>query len=257
MPSRNRKHPATAVLVVTVLFGALLLSSPVSAEVVQKGGVRVSVAGKMTPIKLPRSGEAPVGVSIAGHIIATMPGALPKLERISISINSHGQLQTRSIPLCRLGQINPSTTREALLVCRPALIGEGHFSANVKIAEQSPFPSEGKVLAFNGRLRGKPAILAHIYGTNPVATSYVLPFSIAKTGGTYGTVLEASLPTVTGEWGYVTGVSLSLEPRFVSAACPAPAGFPGAVFPLMRTNFGFAGGLTLASTLDRSCKVRG
>jgi hypothetical protein len=235
----------------------LLAWSPLShAEVAQKGGVRVSVAGRLIPARLPRSGSAPITVSVAGHITATKPGALPKLEQIVIAINSHGELRNRGIPVCRLGHISPSTTAEALAACRPSLIGEGRFSADVKIPEQSPFPSEGKVLAFNGRLRGKPAILAHIYGTDPVPTSYVLPFLIEKTHGTYGTVLEASLPHVTGEWGYVTGVSLDLQPRFAAATCPAPKGFSRAVFPLLRTSFGFASGLKLTSTLNRSCKVR-
>jgi hypothetical protein len=258
MPSDSRQRTATATpFAVAVLLAALLLaSSLVSAEVAQKDGVRVSVAGKMSPTKLPRSGGAPIAVSISGHITPTVPGALPKLEAISIALNSHGKLNTKGIPLCRLGHISPSTTREALLACRSSLIGEGRFSANVKIPEQSPFPSEGKVLAFNGRLRGQPAVFAHIYGTTPVPTSYVLPFLVKPAKGTYGTLLDASLPSVTGEWGYVTGVSLDLQRRFASAACPAPKGFPGVVFPLMRTSFGFDGGLKLKSTLNRSCKVR-
>jgi hypothetical protein len=245
-----------AAMVAMAFLITALAPSSASAEVAQKRGVRVSVAGKMSPNKLPRSGGAPISVSVAGHITATQPGALPKLERIAIAINSHGRLENRGIPVCRLGHISPSTTSEAQAACRGSLIGEGHFSANVKIPEQSPFPSEGKVLAFNGRLRGQPAIFAHIYGTQPVPTSYVLSFLIEKTQGTYGTVLEASLPGVTGEWGYVTGVSLDLDRGLVSASCPAPAGFPGVVFPLMRTSFGFAGGLTLRSTLTRSCRVR-
>lgn len=255
MPAHNRQHIATAIVAV-VLFGVLAVSSLAGAEVAQKGGVRVSIVGKMSPTRLPRTGDAPIAVSVSGHIIPTVPGALPKLEAISVGINSHGKLQTKGIPLCRLGHINPSTTAEALRACRPSLIGEGHFSANVKIPEQSPFPSEGKVLAFNGRLRGRPAVFAHIYGTEPVPTSYVLSFLVKKTHGTYGTVLEASLPSVTGEWGYVTGVSLEFQRRFASAACPAPEGFPGVVFPLMRTTFSFDGGLELKSTLNRSCKVR-
>jgi hypothetical protein len=111
-------------------------------------------------------------------------------------------------------------------------------------------------LAFNGKLRGRPALFAHIYGTEPVPTSYVLPFEIAKkTKGTYGTTLTASPPQVTGEWGYVTGVSLDLKRGYARAGCPAPEGFPGASFPLMRTRFSFAGGVALTSTLTRSCKV--
>lgn len=265
MPGHSRHVLAAAKLLAAATLLAAMLCSLASAEVSQEDGVRVSVTGKMAPTRLPRSGTAPIAVSVAGHITATKATALPKLKAITIAINRYGHLDLRGLPLCRLGHINPSTTAEALAACRSSLIGEGSFSASVKIPEQSPFPSQGKVLAFNGRLRGKPAIFAHIYGTTPVPTSYVLPFSISSTSGTYGTRLEASLPQVTGEWGYVTGISLTLDRTYVSrgrthsylsAGCPAPKGFPGAVFPLARTSFGFDGGLTLTSTLNRSCKVR-
>lgn len=244
---------------------ALCLTSLASGEVSQKDGVRAAVTGSMSPVKLPRTGTAPIAVSVAGRITANAT-VLPKLTAIGIEINRHGRLDQRGIPLCRLGHIDPSTTKEALAACGPALIGEGRFSADVRIPDQSPFPSEGRVLAFNGKLRGKPAIFAHIYGTRPVPTSYVLPFSVSATGGTYGTLLEASLPQVTGEWGYVTGISLKLDRSFLfhgrhrsylSAGCPAPKGFSKAVFPLARTSFTFAGGLTLSSTLNRTCRVRG
>jgi hypothetical protein len=255
MLGRNREGFAVAILAAVVGLSTLP-APPVLAEVSQKEGVRVSVVGKIAPSKLFRSGDTPVAISLSARIAATIPGALPKLERIAIAINSHGELQNRSIPICRLGHIDPSTTSEALLACRSSLVGEGHFSADVKIPEQSPFPSEGKVLLFNGRLGGEPALLAHIYGTRPVPTAYVLPFLIGSSRGTYGTSLRASLPNVTGEWGYVTGVSLNLRRRFLSASCPAPKGFPGAVFPLIKASFGFDGGLELSSTLTRGCGVR-
>jgi hypothetical protein len=244
---------------VAILFAAAALAGPFTSgavsEVVQKGGVRVSVAGGIAPKSLPRRGSAPVSVSLAGHIAPIKKGQLPKLESISVAINSNGTLNNRRVPTCRLGHISPSTNTQALTACRSSLVGEGHFSADVKIPEQSPFPSEGKVLAFNGKYKGHPAIFAHIYGTKPVPTSYVLPFVITSTHGTYGTILEASLPRVTGEWGYVTGVSLDLDPSYLSAGCPAPAGFNSAVFPLMRASFGFDGGLRLVSTLNRNCQV--
>jgi hypothetical protein len=215
---------------------------------------------------LPRHGAAPVAVSFGGNIASTSPSGPPQLERIAVAINRHGHLDTRGLPRCRIGRIDPSTTREALAVCRSSLIGKGSFSANVKLPEQSPFPSEGRILAFNGRLRGRPAVLAHIYGTSPVPTSIVLPFRVKGTSGTFGTLLSASLPRVTGDWGYVTGLEMTLQRRFsfrgrdrsyLSAGCPAPAGFRQAIFPLARTSFSFEGALTLTSTITRSCRVRG
>jgi len=256
MGGTGSRHVTATLAAVTLLAAASLLTGFASAEVAQKDGVRVTVAGKMSPTALPRNGVAPVAVSVAGHIVPTRPGALPKLERISIAINSHGELRNRFVPICRLGRIDPSTSSEALSACRSSLIGSGHFSASLEIPEQSPFPSEGKVLAFNGKLNGNAAIFAHVYGTDPVPTSYVLSFLVKRSQGTFGTILEASLAEVTGEWGYVTGVSLNLDRSYLSAGCPAPKGFPGTSFPLMRTSFDFAGGLSLTSTLNRSCKVR-
>jgi hypothetical protein len=237
-----------------------------ASVVVQRRGVRVSFDGELTPHALPRHGMGPVGIAVDAKIAATGGGDPPQLRRISIAINRNGQFSSQGLPSCRLDQIQPSTTAGALAACGGSLVGEGHFSANVKLPQQSPFPSEGKVLAFNGRLHGKPAILAHIYGTQPAPTSTVLPFLLRSTHGTYGTTLEASLPQATGSWGYVTGLRMNLRRRFsyrgkshsyLSAGCPAPAGVRVAGFPLARTSFAFAGDLTLVSVLNRTCRAQG
>ena len=237
-----------------------------ASVVVQRRGVRVSFDGKLTPHALPRHGMSPVGIVVDVKIGATGGVDPPQLRRISIAINRNGRFTSAGLPVCRLDRIQPSTTAGALAACGSSLVGEGHFSANVKLPEQSPFPSEGKVLAFNGRVHGKPAILAHIYGTQPAPTSTVLPFLLRGARGTYGTTLEASLPRATGSWGYVTGLRMNLRRRFsyrgrsrsyLSAGCPAPAGFPSAAFPLARTSFAFAGGLTLVSVLNRTCRAQG
>lgn len=255
--------------------GALLLAAAAltaaavpqaGAELLQKGPVRVSLSATLSPTALPRHGTAPISVSIGGHISSTSPGGPPQLKAVSFAFNRAGRLDLSGLPRCRLGHIDPSTTSEALAACAPSLVGEGHFSANVRFPEQSPFPSEGKVLAFNGVLNGSPVIFAHIYGIEPVPTSFVLALAISHARGTFATVLSASLPEATGEWGYVTGLTLKLgrtsashgsAHSFLSAGCPAPAGFPGALFPLVRSSFAFAGGRTLTATLTRACRARG
>lgn len=214
--------------------------------------------GSLSPTKLPRKGSAPVSVSVGGQIQAKSAAALPQLQRLEIAINSAGHLDVAGIPRCRIGHINPSTNQQALEACKSSLIGEGSFSANVVLPEQSPFPSKGRLLAFNGTIGRQPAIFAHIYGTDPLPTSYVFAFRVKQSKGTYGTILETSFPRATGDWGYVTGISLKLNrKRFLTAGCPAPAGFSKAVFPLMRTSFQFKGGLDLTNTLTRSCEAKG
>jgi hypothetical protein len=245
-------------LLVSVAVASATLSSISFAEVSQKQGVRVTVDGALSPTKLPRKGQVPVAVSVKGRVAATKQGSLPQLKAIQIAINQAGTLNVKGIPHCRIGKINPSTTQQALAMCRSSLIGEGDFSADVVLPEQSPFPSKGKLLAFNGTIGRKPAVFAHVYGTEPLSTSYVFAFRVKRTEGTFGTVLEASFPRATGDWGYITGISLNLfRSRFMEAGCPAPKGFSKVSFPLVHTSFDFAGGLDIQSTLNRSCRAKG
>ncbi len=236
-----------------------------SAEVTQQGNLRVSFAGRVAPHDLPRRGTAPVAVRLGGEIKTTDGQAPPQLRTITLAINRNGRLDYEGLPRCNLHQIQPATTAEARRACRRSLVGTGSFEAHVALPEQSPFPSNGTVLAFNGNLHGKPVIYAHIYGTEPLPQSLVLPFRIHRGGGGFATSLVARLPQVAAEWGYVSGVSLDLRRSFsyqgrrhsyLSAGCPAPKGFPGAIFPLARVSFGFDDGRTLASTLTRSCTAR-
>lgn len=258
MRLRLRLPPVAAVLAI-----ALVPSGVARSETVQHGKLRVAFEGELAPKTLPRSGLAPISVALGGRISTVDGTAAPQLQRISIAINRYGRLAPRALPACRVGRIQPATTANALAACGRSLVGRGSFSVDVLLPEQTPFPSRGRVLAFNGVHGGRPAVLAHVYGTDPAPTSYTLPFEIRRTGGTFGTVLSTSLPDVTSEWGHVTGLRLILD-RIVSspgrtpylgASCPAPAGFPGAVFPLARTSFAFEGRV-VSSTLERSCRVR-
>jgi DNA-binding beta-propeller fold protein YncE len=238
-----------------------------ASETIQRGSYRVAVDGQLAPKALPRSGSAPVRFSLSTKISSTeKASAPPQLRQIKIEINRHGRIDTTGLPLCDVDQIQPATNAAALEACRDSLVGEGRFSANVLISQQAPFPSNGKVYAFNGKWKGHPAILAHVYGTSPVPTSSTIPFLIGSAGkGTYGATLTASLPQVTSKWGYVTGISMDLGRRFsyrgkgrsyLSAGCPAPEGSSLAVFSLARTSLSFEGGRKMTSVLSRSCKVR-
>ena len=253
-------------LSLAIALVALLLAAaiPATAEVAQKGGVRVSLDGGLSPERLPRSGTAPVRVSFATRIAATRSGNLPQLREVEIAINRAGRLDFAGLPSCTAEQIQPATSAKALAACRGALIGRGSFSASVDFDEQAAFPAEGEMLAFNGTHNGRPAILAHIYGTDPVPTSLTLPFVIRKSAGTFGTVLRATLPVSGGS--YVTGFELSLHRvyshrgkrhSYANAGCPAPKGFPGAAFPFARTTYRFSGGRAVEMTLQRSCRARG
>jgi hypothetical protein len=251
-------------LLATTALCALALTSLAQAETIQKGSLRVSLTGQITPKTLPRSGSAPVRVSLATAIAATNGKAPPQLTELELAINRYGQIDGKGLPICEVAEIQPASTQKAIEACRGSLVGRGSFEASLLLPEQSPFPSRGELHAFYGTYKGKPAILAHVYGTDPVPTSFTLPFTIQRRKGTFGTLLSASLPKDANN--SVTGLELELgrsfraggkARSFASASCPAPKGFPGASFSFARASYEFAGGRRVSSTLTRSCRARG
>lgn len=254
-------------VLVSVFAAALLgLGSLAQAESVQSGSIRVGVSGGITPSSLPRRGTAPIKVSVGTKIFPTKKNHAPQLRRLEIAINKNGVIDSKGLPVCPLDVLQPSTTADALRNCRGSLVGEGLFEAKVLLKGQASFPSTGKLYAFNSRIHGRPAILAHVYGTQPAPASFTLVFEIRKAKGTYGAVLVSSLPEVTADSGYVTGLSMTLGKQFsshgrrrsyISAGCPAPSGSSGAVFPFARASLTFAGGKKLSQVMIRSCRARG
>jgi len=251
-------------LISVSVLGVLALVSLAQAETIQKGSVRVAFSGQITPTKLPRTGMAPVEVSVDTKVSATKGKPLAQLQRIEIAINSHGRLDATGLPKCEVSDIQPATTAKALEECKGSLVGEGSFSSEVSLSRQAAFPSEGKLYAYNGTYKGRPAILAHVYGTEPVPTSFTLPFTITKSKGTFGTALTATIPP--SEDNFITAIDLTLsrsytykgqKRSYASAGCPAPKGFSGASFDFARASYAFVGGKKLSSTLRRSCRARG
>jgi hypothetical protein len=248
-----------------VLVGLCAFAVAGSAESVQHGHLRVRFNGKLSPSVLPRYGARAVAVSIGGRVRTTDGSEPPQLRRIELAINRHGHFETSGLPTCRLEQIQPSTNEQALAACRHAKVGEGLFFANVAIPGQAPFPSRGRLIAFNGVEDGRRVIFAHVYGDEPVPTSYTLPFFIERAKGTFSTKLSAALPHVTGKAGFITGIQLNLHRTYrfrgkrrsyLSAGCPAPKGINLAPFKLARATFVFAG-RSLSSVLTRSCRPAG
>jgi hypothetical protein len=257
----RRFFAAAAIALILTLVSA----GPAAGEIAQQDTLRVRFLGDVSPMRLPRVGLAPIAVSLSGEISTTDGSEPPQLQRIVLAINRHGRLNPYGLRRCRYHQIQPASTKEARESCAASLVGTGSFSANVALPDQSPFPADGTVLAFNGVLHGRPVIYAHIYGTEPVPISRLVVFHIHRIAGTYRVVLSAALPQVAAEWGYVSGLSLTLGRNFpfrgrthsyLSAGCPAPQGFNGAVYPFARTSFSFEDGHVLRSSLIRTCSVR-
>lgn len=247
---------------IAIVTFLLLLVPAASAEVIQRDGARVGIDAQLQPKALPRQGEKPVRLQL-GLTVGAEPGAeLPRLRAIELRLDRSVRLRPDAFPRCRVGQIQPSTSAGALATCGDALVGEGRFAAEILLPEQAPFPSRGKVLAFNGVYRGRPAILAHVYGTRPAPNAYTLPFRISAGAG--GNVLRASLPKATVQTGFVRQLRMTIGAThrrggervgYVSARCPATPGSGSALYPLARASLEFAGSAAMRGKLMRGCSV--
>jgi hypothetical protein len=145
------------------------------------------------------------------------------------------------------------------------LVGHGNVTSRVSLPGQGAFASTGELLAFNGKLHGKPAVLAQVASKAPLPLTYVIPFEVTKGNGSFGTTLIGTLPPIASEYGYISAFSLALSRKYTfkgeqhsyaSASCPAPKGFPGASFPFAKAEYQFAEGISMHSTLVRECKVK-
>jgi len=260
---RSRKGRLTAALALLVILGTAALAK---AEITQRGTLRLVLSGKLSPRKLPRDKAAPISVAVGWSLTTTDESAVPKLKTLAIEINRHGHFDSAGLPTCPYDSIRTASSARALQTCRSALVGRGSFNAEVALRGQESYATQGRLLVFNGVSQNKSVLFGQIYSAHPFATSFVVVFKIEKLrNGPYGTVLSARLPRSLASWGNLTGLEMTLSRRYryrgqshsyLSAGCPAPKGFPGAVFSLARASFGFAGEERMSSVLGGSCKVR-
>jgi hypothetical protein len=245
---------------------AVAASSLCAAATIQSGGLRITALAQVKPYKLSRTKPSPIAVFVAGHLQNSTGGVPPQLRRLNVFVNRHGLLQSEGLATCPVGAIQPASTSRALTQCSDAVIGSGQFWANIVLPDQGAYRTQGRLLIFNGTQHGKPALLAHIFTSNPFNSSFVIPFAIRKVKkGPYGTELSASLPQALGDWGYLDRIKLTLKRKYsfqgrqlsyFNAACPAPGKAKRTSFPLAYSEFFFAGRKPIGVTVSKTCGVK-
>ncbi len=263
---KSQLRNALVLLALSAFCGAGIVAVAGAApEIVRKDPLQVTFDGQITPRSLPRTGTAPVGVRMSGKIKTLDRSIPPKLERIILEINRNGKLQTQGLARCSLGKLRSISSAGARRACGDALIGNGSVTSRVSLPGQGAFASNGPMLAFNGRHKGKPAVFAQVATGAPLPLTYVIIFEVKKKGGQFGNSLVGTLPPIASEYGYITAFNLSLRRQYsfkgkrmsyASGSCPAPKGFPGAQFPFAKVSYEFADGKKLGATLVKECKVR-
>jgi hypothetical protein len=257
----RQKLAITALLALAIGVGA----GSARGEIFQEEGVRISFDGGFTPRALPREQPAPVTIKFESSISTSDGEQPPPLQSLEIALNSQGLLSTRGLPVCTSAALQSTTTKSALARCHGALVGHGSFGAALD-STQARIPAAGKILVFNGRQDGKPALFLHLYGTVPVRATFVLALTIEhRSKGQLGTVLTTKIPVLAGGLGSITELGLTIGRRyefdgrrrsFLSASCAAPEGLGAGIFTFARGSFGFADGTRIDANLTRDCKVR-
>lgn len=259
-----RRLAISAVLVAA----ALIAAAAAQGELSQKGNLRVSFNSQIAPRVLPRDRPAPISVSLEGQVGTVDGTAPPALREISVAVNRAGLVFVAGLPRCAASELQQTSTEAALAVCQGALVGHGSFAAHVDFpgAGALQIPAHGTVLAFNSGSRENPEMLLHLYGSNPVRATFVLPFKIShRSQGKFGNVFSTRIPKIASNLGYVTNLNLTLGRKysyagkrrsFLSASCAAPAGFKGAIFELAKATFTFSDNSRLTTGVSRDCRVR-
>jgi hypothetical protein len=243
---------------------ALLVAGASEAEVLQRGDLRVKFNADFDPHALPREHPAPVDVKILGAISTTDGSHPPPLRWMEVELNRNGHVASAGLPVCSAALLQSTSTEQAASRCGDAVVGHGRFKAEVLLGGE--VPASGRILAFNSRLNGKPALLLHFFAHVPIRFTLVVPLRIAhKSMGEFGTLLRARIPRIAGGLSSITEIDLTIGRRYsaggkrrsyVSAACSAPAALNGAVFSFARARFRFDGHPEIRSKLVDSCQVR-
>jgi hypothetical protein len=244
---------------------ACIAVGPAAAEQIGRPGVVVSFDGKISPRDLPRNRPAPVDLELSGTVRGTDGAPPPQLQRIDLAFGARGGLDTAGLPVCPRARLRNATRRQALAGCRAALVGRGEISAEVPLNPADPLTARTRVLAFNGRSGGRPAVWVHAYSASP-PISFVLPFYLRRVStGAYGVLMRSPIRQALGRWPRVRSFDITLGRRylaagrlhsFLTARCPLPPRFDELSVPVARATYYFAPRPTLIPPIRRFCKVR-
>lgn len=243
---------------------ASVRSERASGERAQAGNLIFSLEGRISPLKLPRDHPAPVSVHLAGSLRTDDGSTLPRMIRMELGLPQEGIVDTRGLPVCSPRRLRSATTVGALDGCRDALVGRGRLRADVVLPGQSPLAIDTKLLAFNARVDGRPALVIHAFGKG-VPVAVVIPFLFERGSGNLGRMLVAKLPRALGPWPRLASFEMTLSRSFeyrgrrhsyLSASCPIPKALTAGFFSLARAGFTLAGGGNIGTAITRGCRGR-
>jgi hypothetical protein len=254
-PRSPRGGRATVLLSAALALAAIAVSAA-QGETVKLGNLIVSIEGVISPHKLPKRAPAPIALKVSGQIKTTDGSHVPALKTLALKFDRHGQIYTKGLPTCRVGQLQSTLTAQARRVCGAALVGTGRASAEIAFPEQAPFDASGPMLIFNGAPKGKdPVLIIHVHANVPAPTTFVTTAVVGRSSGKYGTKTLIKIPTITGGQGSLIGFEAKIHRTWtykgkkrslLYASCPT-----GSLFA--HGEFSFADGTMISGDVVKGC----
>lgn len=204
-----------ALLATSVLASAAVVAS---GEVIRVGDLIVTIDGGFKPKKLHKRKWTPITLIAKGKLRSDGDNkfaGLPIVDRLVIDFDRHGTLDTRGLPKCPIHKLVNTRTKTALKRCRKALVGRGRTEAWVDWPDQQPVKAWGPLLAFNGKHKGKRAIIFHVFAHEPLSTTFVVPGIITNAPGKrWGKRVRIAIPPIAGGNGTLTDAKIRVKRRW-------------------------------------------
>ena len=255
---------------------------PAGGELAQAGEAVIGVSGEEVPGKLPRSHMVPATLRLGFTSEAPSTPTTPELTAIRLEVSRNLAFHTAGLPSCPISELY-SESSDAGQICPGSLVGSGIVISEVTLPGQAPVTIEGRLSAFYDFGEGQPRILAQVTSTGALPLTYVIPFTIHKAQGIFGTILSvqqmrfiagicarghsncfSQTYTYNGIYGHISKFELTLDRQFVragkrisavSADCPASGSSSSAVFPLVKVNLTYPEANSLSQVATRRCEV--
>jgi hypothetical protein len=244
---------ASAVAVLAVVVGSA------SGITIKGPEVQATFEGSFSPTAFPKKEKSGLTLKLEGKIKKNDGTHPPAVKTVSLDFDKAGELFTKGLPTCKKGELESTLTTQAKASCGDALVGTGRVSASIQFPEQAPFGASGPLLIFNASKGNKQALLLHVYAKVPAPTTFVVPVSIKKTGGKYGTNAFIKVPAITSGQGSVTSFKAKIGKKWsvggkkeslLNASCPT-----GSL--AVQGEFTFTGAPALKGVFTKPCQPKG
>ena len=255
---RRNRIKALAIAAAAVTAMAALVGSA-SGITIKQGELEATFDGSFSPKAFPKKDKSGLTLKLEGSIKKVGGGHPPAVKTVSLDFDKAGELFTKGLPTCKQGEIESTLTAQAKSSCGDALVGTGKVAASIQFPEQAPFGASGPLLIFNASKGNKQALLLHVYAKVPAPTTFVVPVTIKKTGGKYGTNAFIKVPLITSGQGSVTDFKATIGKKWsvkgqkeslLNASCPT-----GSL--AVQGSFAFAGAGTLKGVFTKPCTPKG